>query len=93
MKNINKKTNFSMTSCTKTGIKIKNANNDYKADPFANVNPFANQAREVERVDVTYDKTKYESLDLNIENYSREELYKLFGFRKDANFAYVNLFW
>jgi hypothetical protein len=91
MKNINKKTNFSMTSCTKTGIKIKNANNDYKADPFANVNPFANQAREVERVDVTYDKTKYESLDLNIENYSREELYKLFGFRKDAILSEENM--
>ncbi len=81
MKTRNDKYNFSMTSCTKTGIKIKNTGNDYKDDPFANVNPFANQVIQTDRVDVNYDRTKYESLDLNIDNYSREELYKLFGFR------------
>ena len=91
MKSRNDKTNFSMTNCTKTGIKIKNTGNDYKADPFANVNPFANQVREVERVDVNYDKNKYEALDLNIENYSREELYKLFGFRTSASLTEENM--
>jgi len=91
MKSRNDKTNFSMTSCTKTGIKIKNSGNEYKADPFANVNPFANQVREVERVDVNYDKNKYEALDLNIENYSREELYKLFGFRTTAILTEENM--
>ena len=70
-----------MTKCTKTGIKIKNTNNDYKADPFANVDPFANRVREVERVDVNYDNENYQEMDLNIDNYSREELYKLFGFK------------
>jgi hypothetical protein len=80
MKARNNKSNFSMTSCTKTGIKIKNTGNDYKDDPFANIDPFKNQIREIERVDVNYDKNKYETLDLNLENYSREELYKLFGF-------------
>lgn len=91
MKNRNEKTNFSMTSCTKTGIKIKNTGNDYKVDPFANVNPFANQVREVDRVDVNYNKTKYETIDLNIENYSREELYKLFGFRTSAILTEENM--
>ena len=91
MKSRNDKTNFSMTTCTKTGIKIKNTGNDYKADPFANVNPFANQVREVERVHVNYDKNKYEALDLNIENYSREELYKLFGFRTSAILTEENM--
>jgi hypothetical protein len=84
MKSRSEKFNHSMTSCTKTGIRIKNNNNDYKADPFANVNPFANQVIQTDRVDVNYDKTKYESLDLIIDNYSREELYKLFGFRTSA---------
>lgn len=91
MKSRNDKTNFSMTTCTKTGIKIKNTGNDYKADPFANVNPFANHVREVERVDVNYDKNKYESLDLNIENYSREELYKLFGLKTSATLTEENM--
>jgi hypothetical protein len=81
MKNRNEKSNFSMTNCTKTGIKIKNTGNDYAADPFANVDPFANRAREVERVDINYDNNNYQEMDLNIDNYSREELYKLFGFR------------
>lgn len=81
MKSRNEKSNFSMTKCTKTGIKIKNTNNDYKADPFANVDPFANRVREVERVDVNYDNDNYQEMDLNIDNYSREELYKLFGFK------------
>lgn len=80
----NDKPNYSMTSCSRTGIKIKASGNDYKADPFANIDPFKGQKREVERVDVSYDRNKMEALDLNIENYSREELYKLFGFRTSA---------
>lgn len=71
---------YSMTTCNKTGIKIKDTGNDYKHDPFANVNPFENQVKPVERENITYTKDKYETLDLNIANYSREELYKLFGF-------------
>ena len=81
MKSRSDKSNFSMTSCTKTGIKIKNTGNDYKSDPFANIDPFANQSIQSDRIDVNYDKSKYESIDLNIDNYSREELYKLFGFK------------
>ena len=91
MKSRNEKSNHSMTNCTKTGIKIKNTGNDYKADPFANVNPFANQVIQPDRVDVNYDKSAYESLDLNIDNYSREELYKLFGFRTSAILSQENM--
>lgn len=82
---------FSMTNCTKPGIKIKNTGNDYKADPFANVDPFKNHTREIERVDVHYDKKQYESLDLNIDNYSREELYKLFGFKSSIILTEENI--
>ena len=70
-----------MTTCAKTGIKIKNTGNDYKSDPFAGIDPFKNKTCDIEKVDVDYNKTGYESIDLNIENYSREELYKLFGFK------------
>ena len=68
--------NVSMTNCKKGGIKIKETNNGYKEDPFANVNPFVNEAK---RENVTYDSSSYTQLDLNIDNYSRAELYKLFG--------------
>jgi hypothetical protein len=89
--NNNGKKNYSMTTCSKTGIKIKNTGNDYKADPFANIDPFANQKREVDRFDVNYNKNSYESLDLNIENYSREELYKLFGFKSSLILSEENM--
>ena len=81
MKPRNEKDKFSMTTCGKTGIKIKNTGNDYKNDPFAGVDPFKNRVRETDKIEVNYDKRQYESIDLNIENYSREELYKLFGFK------------
>lgn len=70
--------NVSMTSCHKGGIKIKDTGNDKIVDPFAGVNPF-NIAPAEKATAVTYDKTSYENLDLNIGNYSREELFKLFG--------------
>jgi len=85
------KSKHSMTSCTKTGIKIKNTGNDYTANPFANVDPFANRVREVEREEVNYNQSKYESLDLNIEHYSREEIYQLFGFKSSATLTEPNM--
>jgi curved DNA-binding protein CbpA len=71
-------TNISMTKCHKGGVKIKETNNGYKSDPFENVNPF-NIVPEEKRENVKYEKTSYDKLDLNIDNYSRPELYKLFG--------------
>lgn len=81
MKSNNEKNKFSMTTCGKTGIKIKNSGNDYKADPFANVDPFKNQVRESDTFNVNYNINTYEALDLNIDRYSREDLYKLFGLK------------
>jgi hypothetical protein len=86
-----KQHNFSMTSCTKTGIKINNNGNDYKHDPFANVDPFANRVKETDQISVDYNKSKYESLDLNIENYTREELYQLFGFKSSIILSEQNM--
>jgi hypothetical protein len=91
MKSRNEKSNFSMTKCAKTGIKIKNAGNDYKHDPFAGVDPFKNQARESDTIDVNYNTNLYETLDLNIDNYSREELYKLFGFKSSIMLTESNM--
>ena len=69
--------NFSMTKCSKGGIKIKDTGNNKVADPFAGVNPF-NIRSEVTNTP-SYNKNNYEMIDLNIDNYSREDLFKLFG--------------
>ena len=74
----NNQSNISMTKCHKGGIKIKDTGNDKIIDPFAGVNPF-NIVSEQKVVHVTHNKSSYENLELNIDNYSREELFKLFG--------------
>jgi len=81
--NKNKNNNISMTTCTKPGIKIIKSENDYKADPFSGLNPFtcSNEDNSSSIKTKTYDKKSYNELDLNIESYSREDLYKLFGFK------------
>jgi hypothetical protein len=81
-----KKTDCSMTSCTKTGIKIKHSANEYTADPFAGVNPFKGESDNKVKIDYAY-----ESLDLNIDNYSIDELYKLFGFKKSIVLTEENI--
>jgi hypothetical protein len=70
--------NISMTKCHKGGVKIKETNNSYQVDPFNNVNPF-NIVPEQKRENIQYEKSNYTTMDLNIDNYSRAELYKLFG--------------
>lgn len=77
----------SMTSCTKSGLKIKDSGNSYKQDPFAGVDPFKNRIAPVEKFDINYDQKSYEALDLNINNYSRNELYKLFGFKSSISLS------
>jgi len=61
-----------------TGVRIENSENNYSIDPFDGINPFQNPQGEKE-VNVTYNKVGYDSLDLNINNYSQNDLYKLFG--------------
>ena len=72
------KKNVLMTKCNKGGIKIKDSKNGYKTDPFENVNPF-NVVQEEKLETKKYDSTSYRELDLNVNNYSRVELYRLFG--------------
>lgn len=73
-----KNANVLMTKCHKGGIKIKESNNNFRVDPFANVNPF-NVVAERKIDPVNYSTSTYSEIDLNIENYSRGDLYKLFG--------------
>jgi curved DNA-binding protein CbpA len=73
--------NISMTSCNKGGIKIRDTGNNKSVDPFAGLNPFSNPTEQVKysHSPQNFNKEEYNKLDLNIENYSIEELFKLFG--------------
>ena len=73
-----KRLNNVMTSCHKGGIKIRNSGNTAAANPFENVNPF-NNPNEEKNVLPVYSKTDYDRIDLDIENYSRNDLFNLFG--------------
>jgi hypothetical protein len=54
-----------MSSCPKSGVHIRSSNNDYRTNPF-------------EKQRVYLEKYQTE-IDLNIDNYTQEELYKLLG--------------
>jgi len=62
-----------------TGVRVVNGENEYNIDPFDGVNPFNNPEGEKEINSVIYDKASYDKMDLNIDNYSQTDLYKLFG--------------
>jgi len=61
-----------------TGVRITQSKNEYKDDPFSGLNPFTNK-NDTTFIPTNYDNKSYEKIDLNIDNYSREDLFKLFG--------------
>jgi len=62
-----------------TGVRISKGNNEYNIDPFDNINPFANPDGLSDIKNVVYDNSSYDKMDININNYSIEAIYKLFG--------------
>jgi hypothetical protein len=71
-----------MTQCSKGGVKIRDGKNEYKADPFAGIDPFRNPNKsETSMQNVVYSKNAYDRLDLDIDNYSREDIFNLFGIK------------
>lgn len=76
-----------MSRCSKIGIKIHESNNDYKCNPFQSVTTQSVTTQSVTTQSVsnatpntqTYTNQQQKSgIDLNIENYSLNELYNLF---------------
>jgi hypothetical protein len=61
-----------------TGVRITQGENEYSADPFSGLNPFKTKD-ETKFVPKNFDTKSYDKMDLNIESYSREDLFKLFG--------------
>jgi len=65
-----------------TGVRIAASENNYKEDPFGGTDPFKNPDGEKE---VTVQKVNnITEIDLNINNYSQKELYKLFGIQNNT---------
>ena len=62
-----------------TGVRIENSKNEYAVDPFDGINPIKNPYGEKPVDTISHNKTTYNEIDLNIDNYSQRELYKLFG--------------
>lgn len=60
------------TTCPKAGIKIHESNNDYK------INPFQNKPSQLKKP-VDFHNTTMDSLDLDLEHYSLEDLFRLFN--------------
>jgi hypothetical protein len=61
-----------------TGVRITQGENEYSEDPFSGLNPFKNKD-ETKFIPKNYDTKTYDKMDLNIDSYSREDLFKLFG--------------
>ena len=66
-----------------TGVRINQSKNEYSEDPFGNANPFSNPYGEKELSNISYNKSNYDTIDLNIDSYSREDIYKLFGIQTE----------
>jgi hypothetical protein len=61
-----------------TGVRITQGENEYSEDPFSGLNPFKSKD-DIKFVPKNYDTKSYDKMDLNIDSYSREDLFKLFG--------------
>jgi len=64
----------------KTGVRITNNNNEYKNDPF-NYDVLVRPKEELNQI--SFNQTFFENLDLNINNYSRNDLFNLFGIKSN----------
>jgi len=62
-----------------TGVRITKGTNEYNADPFGDINPFSNPDGINDFKSVTYNNSSYDKLDLNMSNYSIDDIYNLFG--------------
>jgi len=62
------------TSCPKSGIKIHESNNNYKSDPFLNQKKSSQLSKPI-----NFHNTTLDTLDLDLDHYSLEDLYHLFN--------------
>jgi hypothetical protein len=73
--------NCTPTSCPKAGIKIHESDNNYRQSPFSNNYNYNYNYKKESQLEkpVDFHNTTLDSLDLDLEHYSLEDLYKLFN--------------
>jgi hypothetical protein len=74
--------NCTPTSCPKAGIKIHESDNNYKKDPFNNASQLSKP--------VSFHNTTMDMLDLDLDHYSLNDLYRLFNI-PDSSLTEVSL--
>lgn len=82
--NVKKLGNCGPNSCPKSGIKIHESNNDYKANPFDTSN--ATNTYNINKTSYptnTCDLANVNNFDLNIDNYSLKDIFHLFNIRSE----------
>ena len=70
------------TPCPKIGIKIHESNNEYKTNPFVSnstAKPIYNSRPEQKIPDICYTN----NFDLNIDNYSIRDIFRLFNIQSE----------
>jgi len=67
-----------------TGVRITQSENEYHDDPFSGLNPFVSMDGEKQISGISYDTKSYNSLDLNIDSYSSEDIFNLFGVKNNC---------
>ena len=66
-------------SCPRIGIKIHESDNEYRQDPFSNSeNPITNNNSRLKKP-IDFHNTTLDTLDLELDHYSLEDLYRLFN--------------
>lgn len=65
-------------TCSKAGIKIHETNNNSNSSSNSNRNPYIDQRSQLAKP-VNFHNTTLDSLDLDLDHYSLEDLYKLFN--------------
>ncbi len=76
---------YTMTGANQLkSVNIAASNNEYTANPFQELEEYKRRQVESAYAGKKYTKDVYEQLDLNIDNYSRENIYSLFGMKPDA---------
>jgi hypothetical protein len=66
------------TTCPKAGIKIHQSDNDYKENPFL----IEKQKQSKLTKPISFQNTTLNSLDLDLDHYSLEDIYHLFIYQK-----------
>ena len=66
------------SKCPKIGIKIRESNNEYHRNPFSTEKQEPLKQKKEQKKSIYLEKYQTE-LDLNIDNYTQDELYKLLG--------------